>query len=79
MLSLDTTVLSRLEPAALQERFISWMNAACELTQGGGAIDGKSVRRSFNKGDRKSAIHMVCAWVCQNNMVLGQKKVNEKK
>lgn len=55
------------------------MNAACELTQGEVvAIDGKTVRRSFHKGDRKSAIHMVSAWACQNNMVLGQQKVNEK-
>lgn len=72
-------VLSRLEPVALQNSFISWMNAACELTQGEVvAIDGKTVRRSFTKGDRKSAIHMVSAWACQNNMVLGQIKVNEK-
>jgi len=72
-------VLSRLEPTALQNSFISWMNAACELSQGEVvAIDGKTVRRSFRKGDRKSAIHMVSAWACQNNMVLGQQKVNEK-
>jgi len=52
---------------------------AYELSQGEVvAIDGKTVRRSFRNGDRKSAIHMVSAWVCQNNIVLGQQKVSEK-
>ena len=72
-------VLSRLNPKALQNSFIDWMNEACHLTQGEVvAIDGKTVRRSFKKGDRKSAIHMVSAWASQNNMVLGQQKVNAK-
>lgn len=72
-------VLSRLDPAALQNSFIAWINAACELSQGEVvAIDGKTVRHSFRNGDRKSAIHMVSAWACQNNIVLGQQKVTEK-
>lgn len=72
-------VLSRLEATALQESFISWVNAARELSEGEVvAIDGKSVRRSFQKGDRKSAIHMVSAWACQNGLVLGQRKVDSK-
>jgi len=72
-------VLSRLDPAALQNSFISWVSAASKLTEGEVvAIDGKTVRRSFQTGNRKSAIHMVSAWACQNNIVLGQRKVNEK-
>ncbi len=72
-------VLSRLDPEALQKSFISWVNAASELTNGEViAIDGKTVRRSFQKGNRKSAIHMVSAWACQNNLVLGQQKVDAK-
>lgn len=72
-------VLSRLDPSALQSSFISWVNAASQLTDGEVvAIDGKTVRRSFQTGDRKSAIHMVSAWACKNNMVLGQRKVNDK-
>ena len=72
-------VLSRLDPSALQNSFIAWINAASELTEGEViAIDGKTIRRSFQTGNRKSAIHMVSAWACQNNIVLGQQKVNEK-
>ena len=41
-------VLSRLDPDALQNSFMSWINDACELTEGEVvAIDGKSIRRSF--------------------------------
>lgn len=72
-------VLSRLEPDALQSSFISWINSACELSNGEViAIDGKTVRRSFKKGDRQSAIHMVSAWAHDNALVLGQLKVNNK-
>lgn len=72
-------VLSRLEPDALQSSFISWINSACELSNGEViAIDGKTVRRSFKNGGRKSAIHMVSAWAHDNALVLGQLKVNNK-
>lgn len=72
-------VLSRLEPKALQESFIGWVNAACQLSEGEVvAIDGKTVRRSFQTGDRKSAIHMVSAWASQNALVLGQQRVDSK-
>ena len=72
-------VLSRLDPDALQNSFMSWINDACELTEGEVvAIDGKTLRRSFKDGDRKSAIHMVSAWASQNNLILGQRKVDNK-
>ena len=72
-------VLSRLEPEALQESFISWMQAASKVSDGEiVAIDGKTVRRSFTQGGRQSAIHMVSAWACQNALVLGQQKVDSK-
>jgi predicted transposase YbfD/YdcC len=42
------------------------------------AIDGKCLRRSYDKGEDRAAIHMVSAWAQGNRMVLGQVKVNEK-
>jgi predicted transposase YbfD/YdcC len=42
------------------------------------AIDGKTLRQSYDKGARKGAIHMVSAWAAQNRLVLGQVKVEEK-
>ena len=42
------------------------------------AIDGKTLRHSYDKGKDKSAIHMVSAWATTNRLVLGQCKVDEK-
>lgn len=72
-------VLSRLDPKAFQASFMSWVQEASDLSEGEiVAIDGKTARRSFEKGDRKSALHMVSAWACQNGVVLGQQKVDSK-
>jgi hypothetical protein len=43
------------------------------------AIDGKTLRRSFDRAPGgKGAIHMVSAWLDRNRVVLGQLKVSEK-
>ena len=42
------------------------------------AIDGKVLRRSYDKGIGKAAIDMVSAWASANRLVLGQVKVDEK-
>jgi len=41
------------------------------------AIDGKALRRSFDKGLGQGAIPMVSAWALANRLVLGQQKVDE--
>ena len=59
--------------------FLNWMQAVAEVTQGEVvAIDGKALRRSFEKGTAKRAIHMVSAWATENGVVLGQRKVDTK-
>jgi predicted transposase YbfD/YdcC len=42
------------------------------------AIDGKTLRHSYDTESGKGAIHMVSAWATENRLVLGQVKVNEK-
>jgi len=72
-------VLSKLDPKELQEGFISWVQSFGKLNDSDiVAIDGKTVRRSFKGGDKKSAIHMVSAFRAANHTVLGQVKVDEK-
>jgi predicted transposase YbfD/YdcC len=72
-------VFRRLEPKEFQESFLSWIKAVNKITEGQViAIDGKTLRRSFDKGKGKGAIHMVSAWATANNLVLGQVKVDEK-
>lgn len=72
-------VLARLKPEELQQCFLRWMQAVSEVTQGEVvAVDGKTLRRSFDRASGKSAIHMVSAWASANRLVLGQQKVDEK-
>jgi len=72
-------VLARLNPEELQQCFLRWMQAVSEVTHGEVvAIDGKTLRRSFDRATGKGAIHMVSAWASANRLVLGQQKVDEK-
>lgn len=72
-------VVSSLNPKALQKCFIDWMQNASEVTEGKIiSLDGKTVRRSFDKRSKKSAIHMVSAFASENGVVLGQQKTTDK-
>ena len=48
------------------------MGQFAEQLQGVVAIDGKVLRRSFNRASGKSALHMVSAWGCRQRMMLAQ-------
>ena len=72
-------VFARLEPEQLQGCFLSWVRSVSRITEGEViAIDGKTVRRSYDEGKEKGAIHRVSAWASQNRLVLGQRKVDAK-
>ncbi len=72
-------VLRLLDPVQFQACFLSWMRAVAEATAGEVvAIDGKALRRSFDKSRAKRAIHLVSAWATANGVVLGQRKVDAK-
>jgi predicted transposase YbfD/YdcC len=72
-------VLRLVDPVQFQACFLSWMQAVAAATAGEVvAIDGKTLRRSFDTGTAKRAIHMVSAWATANGVVLGQRKVDTK-
>lgn len=72
-------LFAALDPQGLQTCFVSWVRAIAQLCEGEViAIDGKTVRHSYDKGKGKGAIHMVSAWASENHLVLGQVKVDEK-
>lgn len=72
-------VFARLDPEQLQQCFLSWIRAVSQPTDGQIiAVDGKTLRRSYDTGAARGAIHMVSAWACQNRLVLGQIKVEDK-
>jgi len=69
----------RLDPAALSRCFIELTEQLAEASQGRLiAIDGKTLRRSFDQAHRQLPIHMVHAWDQANGLMLGQMAVQEK-
>jgi predicted transposase YbfD/YdcC len=72
-------VFACLSAPQFQACFMSWIEAVFRATAGEiVAIDGKTLRRSYNRGSDKGAIHMVSAWATANRVVLGQRKTEEK-
>ena len=61
-----------LDPDQFRAAFQRFMTAFSETCQGVIAVDGKVLRRSFDRASGKSALHMVSAWGCEQRMVLGQ-------
>lgn len=67
-----------LDPEAFSRCFTKWIQSVAEVTEGEVvALDGKTLRRSFDRASSKAAIHMVSAWASQNGVVLGQVKTDE--
>ncbi len=63
----------------MQNNFISWVKSVSQVLKGEVvAIDGKTLRHSYDRGADKGAIHMVSAWASANRLILGQSKVDEK-
>lgn len=71
-------VFSMLKPDTFKTCFISWVQSMQASIDGVIAIDGKTVRHSFDNAANESAIHMVSAFSTNLKLVLGQEKVDEK-
>lgn len=66
-------VLATIKPAEFEKCLLTWIMALHEITDGQiVAIDGKTLRRSFDAASSKTAIHMVSAWATANHISLGQ-------
>lgn len=82
----------QLDPEAFRaafQRFIAGFSQQCRRSLAPGAasgagaagvvaIDGKVLRRSFDRASGKSALHMVSAWGCEQRLVLAQACVDAK-
>jgi predicted transposase YbfD/YdcC len=72
-------VFSHLDAQQFERCFLAWIQAVSHVFQGQVVvIDGKTLRRSHDRTIGKDAIHMVSAWALDNQLVLGQLKVDEK-
>jgi predicted transposase YbfD/YdcC len=72
-------VISRIKPEQFRTCFLNWTSALCEATDGQIiAIDGKTLRHSFDNRSGKKALHLVSAWAFENHLLLGQEAVDQK-
>jgi predicted transposase YbfD/YdcC len=72
-------VFRLLKPQAFDAAFRAWVQVLAErLGLSQIAIDGKTLRRSHDRGSMKSTLHLVCAWSVENHLVLGQQAVDDK-
>jgi predicted transposase YbfD/YdcC len=71
-------VFSALDPEEMERGFAAWVSSITKLTAGEVvAIDGKTLCGTRETG-KKQLVHLVSAWASANNLVLGQRKVDEK-
>src|ERR687885_1327608 len=72
-------VFMLIDPDTFETGFSAWVGS---LTAGFErevvAIDGKTIRRSFDHGRDQSPLHVVSAWACEQRLVLGQRCVDGK-
>ena len=72
-------VFARLKPQQLEKCFGDWVKSISNLLPGEQiAIDGKTLRHSFDRNSDQKAIVMVSAWARDSGLVLAQTKVSKK-
>ncbi len=71
-------IFAVLDAEQFQRCFIAWVSSLTGLGADLIAIDGKTLRRAYQKAGAQAPIHMISAWSARQNLVLGQAKVADK-
>lgn len=65
-------ILKRIKPQEFEAALLFWLSDVAEVNTGKiVAVDGKTLRRSYDRKDSKAAIHMVSARATENHLGLG--------
>ncbi|MCK5277971.1 MAG: ISAs1 family transposase [Cyclobacteriaceae bacterium] len=65
-------------PEEFNKCFVKWIQSISKITGQIIAVDGKRLRGSYDKADKKSAIHMVSAFASEQGVCLGQMATDRK-
>jgi hypothetical protein len=66
-----------IDPDAFEACFSAWAQSFAEaFDQEVVAIDGKTLRRSFDRGRAQGPLHLVSAWASEQGLSLGQREVD---
>ena len=72
-------VLAHLNPTEFERCLLSWVTSLVPVSGGQLlAIDGKTIRGSYDAAEGKAALHMVSVWATKNHLSLGQQAVAAK-
>jgi len=72
-------VFMLIDPDAFETGFAAWVGSLADrFEREVVAIDGKTIRRSFDHGRDQSPLHVVSAWASEQGLVLGQRCVDGK-
>jgi len=71
-------VFRLLDPAVFEACFARYVAALAERIEGVVAVDGKTMRRSFDRQGGQGPLHLISAFACDTRLALGQRKVDGK-
>lgn len=72
-------VIECIHPQQLEAAFENWVRTlVADLGVQVIAIDGKKLRGSYDRNQRKPCLYLVSAWATEHQLVLGQTKVRDK-
>jgi len=73
-----TLLMNRINPALFAAAFTAWVQETWPDRPDLVAIDGKTARRSHDRGAGQAALHLVSAFATTSRLVLGQEAVADK-
>jgi predicted transposase YbfD/YdcC len=73
-----TLLMNRIDPNLFSAAFTGWVRETWPQRPDLIAIDGKTSRRSHDRGDDKAPLHLVSAFAMTSRLVLGQEAVEGK-
>src|SRR5215212_10989077 len=74
-------IFTLIDPEAFERSFLAWVRAVFRPEEGvlrQVAIDGKTVRRSFDRQKGRSPLHLVSAYATKHGLVLAQRAAEGK-